>query len=61
MFADDNSPGCFAAEMAKDLGGLAIKAFAKLDVHRDRLGPPVAVHMSILPDVTHEVGNFPDE
>ena len=59
MSADDNGPRVFAAKMPKNLRGLAIKSFAKFDICRDRLRPPVAFDMSISCYVAHE-GKFPE-
>jgi hypothetical protein len=59
MSADDNGTRVFAAKMPKDLRALAIKSFAKFDIWRDRLQPPVIFDMSILFDVAHE-GKFPE-
>ena|SRR6266581_4657836 len=59
MFANDNCAGLFADHLAKNLRGLAIKAFAEVDVRRDRVRPPILFHMSIVFNVAH-LGNFPE-
>ena len=59
MFADNNRVRLLADEFAKDLRALAVETFAEFDVWRDRVRPPIFLHMSILFDVAH-VGNFPE-
>src|SRR5438874_9548574 len=56
MFADKNGTRLLAAKFPEDLRALAIKPFAKLDVWRDRIRPPVPFDMSIRPDVAHDCG-----
>jgi hypothetical protein len=53
MFADHNCLLSLTTEMAKNLRGLAIKAFAKLHVRGDRMRPPITLHMSIRLNVAH--------
>ena len=59
MFSEDERAGLFVAQESEDLRGLAIKPFAEFNIRRNRLGPPIAFHMSILPDAAH-VENFPE-
>ncbi len=59
VITENNGVRFFAEHLLENLCALAIKAFAELDVGRDRLRIPVALYMSILFDVAH-VGNFPD-
>src|SRR5260370_5559099 len=54
MFADKNGTRLLAAKFPENLRALAIKPFAKLDVCRDRIRPPVPFDMSIRPDVAHD-------
>src|SRR5712691_12590093 len=56
MFADEHGTRLFAAKFPENLRTLAIKPFAKLDVWRDRIRPPVRFDMSIRPDVAHHCG-----
>src|SRR5712664_2364135 len=53
MIANDNRVRFFTDELAKDLRALAIKAFTEFDVRRNRVRPPILLHMSILFDVLH--------
>src|SRR5947207_15712754 len=53
MVADDDGTRLFVAQHAKNLRGLTITSLATLDVRRDRVGPPIVFHMSILADVAH--------
>src|SRR5712692_721670 len=59
MVAEDERARFFVFEEAKDLRRLAIKSFAKLDIGRNRLRPPIVFYMSILFNVAH-VANFPE-
>jgi hypothetical protein len=59
MIPDDYRARLFADHFAKNLRALAVKAFAKLNVDRNWMRPPILLHMSILFDVAH-VGNFPE-
>ena len=51
MFADDDSARSFAPKLSEDLGALAIKSFAKLDIRRNWLRPPVVFDASIFSNV----------
>ncbi len=53
VLTDHNRLSLTAAEMTKNLRGLAIKSFAKLHVRWNRMRPPIAFNMSILSDVAH--------
>src|ERR1700745_3166138 len=53
MFADDDRARLFASELSENLRALAIKPFAKCDVWRDRLGPPIAFDVPIFFNVAH--------
>src|ERR1700736_6021331 len=59
MIANYNCAWFFADHFAKNLRALAIEAFAEFNIWRDRMRPPILLHMSILFDVAH-VGNFPE-
>ena len=59
VLANHNRAGLFADHFAKDLRAFAVKAFTEFDVRRNRVRPPILLHMSILFDVAH-VGNFPE-
>jgi hypothetical protein len=54
MFTEDNSAWRLAFEMTKNLGALAVKAFAEDDVWRNRLGPPIAFDAALVIHVAHE-------
>ena len=54
MLADNYCSRFFAPKLSEDLGAFTIKSFAKLNVLRNGLRPPIAFNMSILSDVAHE-------
>src|SRR5207247_4462998 len=53
MIAEDDRARCFALEVPKDLGALAIEAFAEDDVGRDRVFPPIAFDPPLDVNVAH--------
>jgi hypothetical protein len=53
VIAEDNGARCFASEMAKDLRAFTIEAFAKDNVRRDGVLPPIAFDVPVAFDVTH--------
>jgi hypothetical protein len=53
VLADNYGVRFFAPKLSEDLRGLAIKSFAKLNVVRNWLWPPIAFDASILPHVAH--------
>ena len=59
VFADHNCARSFADQLAENLGGLAIKSFAKLNILRNWLWPPIAFDVSIFSNVAHE-GKCPE-
>src|SRR6266404_3555070 len=54
VLTDHDRLSLTAAEMTKNLCGLAIKSFAKLHVRGNRMRPPIVFNTSILSDVAHE-------
>src|ERR1700682_1009024 len=54
MVAEDERAGLLVAQEPKHLRGLAIESLAEFHIGRNRLGPPIAFHMSILPGVAQD-------
>src|SRR5438552_16461556 len=53
MITDSNRARLGGMHVAKNLGRLAIKAFSKDDVRRDRFRPPIAIDPPCTVYVTH--------
>ena len=53
MFTHDDRARSFVSEESKNLRGLAIKAFAKYDIRRDRFPPPIVFDVPIFFNVAH--------
>jgi hypothetical protein len=53
VVAQPNGVFVLAAHEAKDLRGLAVKAFAEVDVRRNGFGPPIGLDAALAGDVAH--------
>jgi hypothetical protein len=59
VIAEAESMRRFRLHEAKNLRRFAIKPFAKIDIRRDRMRPPIAFYSAIRIDIAHAV-NFPE-
>ena len=60
MIAKFDRGGGAIAQETEDLRGFAIEAFAKNDIRRNRMLPPIILHAALFVDVAHD-GKLPAE